>query len=132
MDGPRGAKIRSLLKREQGEGLVVAEATQVEFAAFLRDLRDEGTPMESLGEIAATYTGMVASGLILTGDTEDAVGLVVNYPLEPAQAMVLAAAIGLRDRVRRNTALVPDPVLFLSLDSALRAAAEAEGFPVGP
>lgn len=131
LDSPEGEDMRLRL-RSEGDGAAIATVTTVEFTAFLRDLSEEAVEPSAVQTIAASFLGALGDLLVVAPDMELASLLVVRHRLEPGQAQVLSAAMSLRDRIKRNTALVPDPVLFATLDPDLLEAARLEDLHVVP
>lgn len=126
LDSPEGEEMRLHL-RSEGDGAAIATVTTVEFTAFLRDLSEEAIDPSAIQTIAASFLGALGDLLVVAPDMELASLLVVRHRLEPGQAQILSAAISLRDRIVRNTNLVPNPVVFATLDSGLRESAGYEG-----
>jgi predicted nucleic acid-binding protein len=131
LDGETGRGIRELVVQE-GDGVAIATVSTVEFVAFLRDLSEEASSPAAVQKVAAAFMGAIKDLVQVQPDLEEAGLLVVKFRLEPGQAQVLSAALKLRDQIRRNTAMVPQPVILATLDEEMRAAAVLEGLPVHP
>lgn len=146
LEGEQSSRLKDRIKEER-DGVAIAEFSQVEFAAFLRDLRDGGVPKKTIAKILDAYQGTLRDVLILPDDPISATILVARSAIQPSQAVILAAAVNLRSNILRNL-MAPSPgsvepgslelgvdlktILFATMDPALRGAAAEEGFPLFP
>lgn len=146
LEGEHSSRLKDRIKEER-DGVAIAEFSQVEFAAFLRDLRDGGVPKKTIVKILDAYQGALRDVLILPDDPISATILVARSAIQPSQAVILAAAVNLRSNILRNL-MAPSPgsvelgsfelgvdlktILFATMDPVLRGAAAEEGFPLFP
>lgn len=101
----------------------------VEIASALARRCREGTFTEAerdrtVARLAADFRSFIIVELS-EAVTSRAIGLTARRSLRAGDAVQLAAALELRERLE-------EPVEFLTFDERLREAAEAEGFPTGP
>jgi hypothetical protein len=120
---------RELLAAVRNRKAAASRLSEVEIASALARRCREGTFTEAerdrtLARLEADFRSLIIVELS-EAVTSRAIGLTVRRSLRAGDAIQLAAALELRERLE-------EPVEFLAFDAKLREAAEAEGFPTGP
>jgi uncharacterized protein len=121
--------LRRITAPRFGYRLYIAQITRVEVASAFARLKREGTLPARLARLARTLVKEHSNSqyrIIILDDEiiERAENLTDSYPLRAADAIQLACAIYADVRVKAATA---DPLIFLSADTRLLTAANAEG-----
>ena len=119
---------REILAAVRSKRAAVSRLSEVEIASALARRCREGAFTEAerdraLARLAADVRSLVVVELS-EAVTSRAIGLTARRSLRAGDAIQLAAALELRERLEET-------VEFLTFDERLRTAAEAEGFPTG-
>ncbi len=126
-------EIRGLLKKEKKEGVAVAAHIDLEIVERLMRLHSGGMSTEETEAILAVHQRISADFLHIPTDPlfPEAAVLMARHGLEASAAINLAAALDLSRRILRQAPQLPgSPVIVVTLNRRLHAAAQSEGLPV--
>lgn len=120
---------RELLAAVRDRKAAASRLSEIEIASALARSCREGTFTEAerdrtLARLRADFRSLIIVELS-EAVISRAIGLTARRSLRAGDALQLAAALELRERLE-------EPVGFLTFDERLREAAEGEGFPTGP
>lgn len=128
--GPDQQAIREAVR--QHEAVAMATISQVHFMALLDALEIDGVPKEVVLRIGQQFCG--DAHRFVKVNTEDALleaaTLAVRHHLAADQAVQLAAALLLERQLLRNAPFLQHPVVVVTLDATLAAAAQVEGLRI--
>ena len=133
VQAPASAAIRRLLQKEKKEGVAVAAHLDLELVDRLLRLHAKGMPSHETEAILAAHQKVSADYLRIPMDPliPQAAVLMARHGLEASLALDLAAALDLARRIHLQAPSLPSsPVIVVTLNPRLRAAARAEDLQV--
>lgn len=132
IEDPNHQLVRAAVEGE--ESIAIATISRVHFMAMLDSLLADETRQEAVLaagqrfiEDAPDFVQVQTEGALLEATT-----LAVRHHVSADQAIQLAAALRLERQLLRQASFLSRPVLFVTLDLGLAAAAMVEGLRVVP
>lgn len=130
--GPCEAQVRAAVAGE--ESLAIALVSKVHMAALLDDLRTAGAGEASVERIGRQFLDDEADFVKVPTDAlvMESMILAVRHHIGADRAQQLAGALHLERRILRQAGFLLQPVVLVTLDPDLAAAARTEGLRTAP
>ncbi|MGA2081981.1 MAG: hypothetical protein ABSH53_15415 [Holophaga sp.] len=130
--GPGRVQVLEAIRSEAS--LAVAMISKVSMAVLLDDLLREGVPAETVTSIGRSFLEQGTDFVKVPTDVVimEAMLLSVRHHLKTDPAVQLASALHLERQVLRQAGFLDRPVVLVTLDPDMAAAAQREGLRTAP